>query len=184
MTFFLKQEKNRAFTPVEMVIVVAIILLFTALIIVNYRAEQADAFLQASATKLAQNFARAKDLAMLAKQYGGKIPSGGYGIHVSTAERSYILFADCNGNHTYDDLNNCGQNDALPEKYEEYVLEPGVVFLVINPGNPQDVVFTPPYPTVTFTPPGETVEIALTLDKDRSKRKTIFVNPVGLIKIK
>lgn len=178
------KAKSRGFTPVEMAIVVAIILLFTALIVVSYRSSQADAFLQASAIKLGQNLRKAQDLSTLSQEFGGAIPRGGYGINVRTGQNTYILFADCNNDRAYNDLTVCGQAQTLSEKFEEFELEPGVVFSEISPGDPQNIVFTPPLPTVTFSPAGALVEITLALEDSPNKRRTVFINQVGLIKVK
>jgi type II secretory pathway pseudopilin PulG len=183
-SYFRLHTSGGGFTSVEMMIVIAIILIFTALIVIDYHSNQADALLQASAIQLGQNLRRAQDLSTLSQEFGGAIPRGGYGINVRTDQTTYTLFADCNNDHAYEDLTVCGQGQTLSEKFEEFKLESGVVFSKISPGDPQNIVFTPPLPTVTFSPAGSLVEITLALAADPNKRRTVFINQVGLIKVK
>lgn len=167
---------KKAFTLIELLVVTSIILLLSALIYPSYKSREEVFSLQRSVNKLAQDFRRAQESAMSAKEFQNLVPQGGYGIYLTTLQPDrYIFFADCNNNQLYDPTQTpC---NGFPEKVEEIQLERRVKIQ-----SPADltITFVPPNPLVKISPDSPSVTISLTND---SQLKTITVNKAGLIEI-
>ena len=159
----------RGFTIIELVVVMSIILILSAILIPSFKQREETLSLQRSAYKLTQDLRRAQELSMSVKEFRGSIPKGGYGIYLATSQpESYILFADCDGNHLF---------NGETEKVEEIKLEKGVK---IKSPPSLTISFFPPNPQVYFSPDASTVSISLTND---SQTKTVKVNKAGLINV-
>ncbi len=186
--------KNKAFTLLEITVVITIITLLSTVFIVNYRGGEQNFALKRSAHLVARDLRRAEEMAMSAKEFQGSVPPsvppGGYGVYFSSDSRSYILFADLDNEKDY---------DGLSEKIEEIFLEKGVkikqVAALWMVWKQTSTVFTPPDPAITnqlygvsvdgtpFKTSISTLQVTLCLETDPSKTKTITVNKVGLIDI-
>lgn len=157
---------SKAFTLIELLVVFSIIVLFTALILFNYRSGDNQLAIQRAAHKLAQDLRRTQEFAISVKEFNGSAPIG-YGIYFDFNNNDrYIIFADLDDNKTYSGPN---------EKEEEIVLEGNVI---LDLSSSLTVFFTPPDPTVTFDPDAMTATIRI---KAADLRKTIQVNKAGLI---
>lgn len=183
-------KKSQGFSLVEIIVVTAIILLFTALILPNYKAGQLQYALRLSSQRLALDLRRVQNLAMSTAGFDDrKAPKGGYGIFFDSSKKSYFLFADCNGSKDYTNTGSpCETTGAdESEKIEEIKLETGVRIKSINGVGSGYVIFVPPDPSVIIngvaTTAG-TLDIVLCLEEDCSnKNKIISVNGVGMIDI-
>lgn len=181
----MKFKKNKdGFTLPEMLVVLFIILLLSAVAFANYRGGERQYALQRAAYKLAQDLRRTQQMAMSAKEFQGVIPLGGYGIEFLTANPDYyILFADINGNGKYEHPGN-----PTPDKeVERITLEEGVrineVF-TLSPKTELWIAFIPPDPTVRIRDPGDWKPIGgIRLLGANNQIKTIKVNSTGLIEI-
>jgi prepilin-type N-terminal cleavage/methylation domain-containing protein len=181
-------ERNKAlagFTLAEILVVLFIISLLSALTFANYRQGGKEMALQRAASKLAQDIRRAQEMAIGAIESkstscSGTIPTGGYGIILKTTPSSwkkyYILFADCDGDNDYDE----------PGELEEQVYFEGGVEIdsfspSVNPPGVRKIIFRPPDPEVRIDPGNlATSSIALILG---GQTKVIFINKAGLIEI-
>ena len=98
-------KKDKAFTLVELMIVSSIILLLTAVVLINYRAGNQQLALDRSAHKLAQDIRIAQEMAMSPREECGAtgVFRGSYGIYLHRVQypNSYLLFADCNDDKAY-----------------------------------------------------------------------------------
>jgi Tfp pilus assembly protein FimT len=178
--------KNKSFALIELLVVISIIVILTGIVFAGYRTGQQQLALQRAANQLAQDIRRAQGLALAAENFHGAVPSGGYGIYFSgTGITSYILFADCDNDKTYDTANTCPDcsvapcnSNQFPEQLETIELEKDVSISALS-SSPLQIAFTPPDPTVTITlsAPGQ---ITLSLS---GQTKTITVNKAGLIEI-
>lgn len=185
---------KKGFTLVELLVVMGIILLLSAIILPNYLQRERLLALQRSAAKLAQDLRRAQELAMSAKEFHYSIPEGGYGIYFKISEPGYyILFADCNGDLLYDGETpvcpDCSEAPCLEGVFAEKVgdnleFERGTLIQDLFPIDPLDssltIIFTPPDPTITIKPDTSSASISLS---NNSQTKTIIINKAGLIQI-
>lgn len=141
---------SKAFTLVELLVVVGIIILLSAIVLPNYRVGERQFALQRSVTKLSQDLRRVQEMAMAASEFQGGVPKGGYGAYFNINESDhYILFADLDGDYIYDE----------GELFEDIKIEKGIKISYISPSPAFQITFTPPDPTVTITPPGASAVI-------------------------
>jgi len=186
-------KKSKAFTLLELVVVLAIISLLAAIILVNYRGGEKQSALLRSTHRLAQDLRRAEEMAISSKSFYNAFPKGGYGIYFTEDSNSYILFADCNNNKIYDGGiyvcpdctgGSCIEN-VQQEKIEELSLEEGIKIKELFPlslENSLSITFIPPDPTVTIAGGDETVAVITLCLKDAPTiTRTITVNKAGLI---
>ena len=178
--FLTKHFQYAGFTLIELLIVASIIIVLSIIVLANYEFGGYQFTLQRSTHKLAQDLRRVEEMAMSAREFdcgllGIIVPPGGYGIYfnISAASTSYILFADCDGDDSYDEIGD--------ERIEEMELEEGIkiaspAFLTIN--------FVPPNPVVVVNQidqtPGSSVSITLI---GKTQSTMITVNSIGLIEI-
>lgn len=174
---FFRLKKDKGFTLVELLTVIAIISILSVLVLPNYRAGEKNLALQRSAQKLAQDIRRAQQMAMSAKEYQDKVPAG-YGIYLKQGDNYYLLYADTNptqGNEKY---------DGGDEVVEEIYLEKRVYIKNVQPAS-LSINFKPPDPETKISGSGgsETnlATITLSLETEQTKEKKIKVNKAGLI---
>lgn len=172
-------SKKNGFTLMELLIVMIIIVILTAIVFANYKSGQRQLALQRAANKLGQDIRRIQSMAGLAEEgceVAGFFPADyeyGYGIHFeSIITDQYVLFADCNGNKTYDSSDD---KDVEIIKFEKEVQ---------GSGNETTIIFVPPDPIVFGSAGSELTgseDITIYLKKDSSKQKTITVHGSGLV---
>ena len=135
---------------------------------------------------------------MSSQRFESAFPKGGYGIYFKKDSNTYILFADCDGDHSYDvtgfGLITC--LNATPEdpfwkgeKIKEISLEEGVKISATIPSslsNTLEITFFPPDPTITINsdsdPESDANSASITLISDGQSIK-ININSAGLIDI-
>lgn len=194
---------NKAFTLLEITVVIAIIGLLAVIILVNYRGGEKQFALLRSTHRLAQDLRQAEEMAISSQEIPlefdqeGGFPKGGYGIYFEidpTVPKGYhiILFADCDGEGDYDDLvtaHTCaeatsGPGNSRDETIEELSLEEGIKIQKLQVDSfPVDflpITFIPPDPTVIIAG-GNEAAITLCLKDNENITKTITVNKTGLI---
>ncbi len=174
---------NKGFTLLESIIVVAIVLLLTALILPAFRFGEKNFLLENAVAKLSRDLRRAEDMALSAKEFQGIIPRGGYGIYIDAAANSYILFADCGDPPDYrynPGSNNC---NGFPEIVETVNLSNQLQVSSLSPSSPLHVVFTAPRPKVTFSGVGSEAIITLALKDDLNKNLKVKINKIGLVEV-
>jgi len=144
-------RREHGFTIPELLVVVAIIVLMTGLMLPNFRSGERTLALNRVVHKAGQDVRRAQELALRAQAYtcpndpAEKISAYGVFFDQNTPT-SYILFAECNGNNTY----NTG-TDGIVEIIQ---LESGIEIQSVSPSPQISIVFIPPIPTV-FLKPGD-----------------------------
>jgi prepilin-type N-terminal cleavage/methylation domain-containing protein len=174
---------QKAFTLLEITVVVAIIGLLAVIVLANYRGGEKQSALLRSTHRLAQDLRRVEEMAISAQETppgceqveAGVFPKGGYGIYfeinppqercLSALEgKGYciILFADCDQRGDYDDWGGsltCADatselGNSLKEKIEELTLEEGIKIKKLQVDS-----FPVDFLPITFTPPDPEVTI-------------------------
>lgn len=172
---------KNGFTLIELLVVCSIIILFSALILPNFKAGEQQFSLERSSHKLAQDIRRAEEMAMSLKEFQGGIPSGGYGIYFSQSVRAgeinydIYLYADTNGNEKYN-----GGEEIEPLSLEREVKIKEVRADGVS-SDKTSINFKPPDPTIAISPGGNLTIITLSLKADSTRTKNVIVNKAGLI---
>lgn len=160
---------KNGFTLLELIVVIAIIILFSGIVLANYRVGGRGYALLRSAQKLAQDIRRVEEMAISAKEFQGAYPEGGYGIYFSlTQPDRYFLFVDSDKGEDY---------DGISELVEEIKLESGIKIENLS-SSPLTIIFTAPDPTVKIRPVASSGTITIA---SKENSKTIIVNTAGLI---
>jgi len=186
MNWFLRIKNEKGFTVVEMLVVSVIIFILYAMVIVNYRNYQPGLALERETYKLAAAIRKAQSMAGLNEESCTNADyKAGYGIHLDKNGNKYILFADCNGNNTF--------QQGTDQNLEEISLEKGVEIFnltLIKKNSSQnknkeevDISFKPPDPYVFLGNNVKEVKIVLNLGEGSTKEKTITINKAGMIDI-
>jgi len=180
----ISMKKSRAFTLIESLVAMSMILILMAILVPFYQSFKAQLSLDRSASRLAQDVRRVMEKAMsaqeyiLCKKFGGNYHNSykyGYGIYITTGTTgSYILFADCDGNSNF--------NSGNDETIEQVAFESGIVINGLSRSN-LFVIFQPPDPSVYITSGDLSANIILKVSTDNTKQKTININKVGLVDI-
>jgi len=169
------------FTIIELLIVVGIIVFMTALILPNWRSGERTLALDRTVHKAGQDVRRVQELALRAQPHicpndpAEKI--SGYGVFFNqNISTSYIIFAECNDNNTY--------NEGIDGIVETISLESGIEISLVSPSATTSIVFVPPTPLVfTNGNPGEDVQISFQRTDGVGAVKTLDINSKGVIDI-
>ena len=171
----LAKRLSPGFTLIEMMVVISIIVILILIAVPIHQGSKRELALQGAVHKLAQDLRRAQEMAMSAREFQGRVPRGGYGIHFNLATpTSYILFADAftPTNHQYDS----------GEKVEDIPIGGGVKVDFLSPASPLNITFVPPDPT-TFVNNSTTTASSVILGINNST-SSVKVLPSGLIFVK
>ncbi len=168
----------RGFTLIESLITMAMVAILSLAVIPFYQSAKAQSALDRSASKLTQDVRGIMEKAMSSQDYilcNHPNYNYGYGIYLTTGTTgSYILFADCNGNRSFD--------SGTDRIIEQVSFEPGIIINGLSRSN-SFVIFEPPDPSVFITSGDSSANIIIRSSQYSSKQKTININKVGLIDI-
>ncbi len=204
--FKLSGESDAGFMMTEILIVISIVILFSAIIISNFPQIKLQFAISRVTYKFTQDLRSTQNLSLSSVQYkdsyGQQRPINGYGVYVdinSLGDKKYIIYADCayhvtlspncpvNGNQQYDAL------DYVIDTIDFSLAEPGVVIKQLDNvfGNKASINFSPPNPDTTITSLDPSfnqyesrVDIVFALSSDLTKTRTVSVNTSGLIEVK
>jgi len=186
-----KWLSKKAFTLIEIIVVVFIILTLSVIVVFNYEWGGYQITLSQSANKLAQNFRKAEGMAQSYAEIEGNIPKG-YGLNFDLAENThYIIFGDMDGDGLY--------NPAAGDfEIEDIALEEGVEISACEidtsgmseppgfGGADINIVFEPPDPVVSIKDQsGGTASTAVITLRSAKTDDTVrvHVNILGLIQV-
>ncbi len=166
--------KQKAFTIIELLIVIGLISILTLTLVPFYHSGQNQFALSRSAHKLAQDIRRVQEMSMSAKELDGTTPTG-LGIHFKNSwPDSYVLFANLNRNT---------HRDGADQDLETIELESRIIISDLEPSSNFSILFVPPAPVTWISnSSSDTVAvITLSIEGGSGQTKTITVNNAGLI---
>ncbi len=194
LNFFKKKKKDsekegldkKAFTLIEIIVVVFIILTLSVIVVFNYEWGGYQITLSQSANKLAQDVRKAQGMAQAYSEVSGEVPEGGYGLYFNLSENyHYIIFGDRDGDGMYHPSRDLVIEDvALQEGIEisSYDIAPGGMEGSGFGGAPLNIVFEPPDPIVSITPDAQTANITLRSARTNDTTR-IYINVLGVVQV-
>ncbi len=154
-------KKNKGFTLVEILVVAAIIVVVSAILIINFRKGGEIGQLQRSAQKIAQDIRKVQNMALSSVKFGTSVPVEGYGIRFRTQDLTlYLLFADTQSG---DDCTYSGSGTIISPTLEKDIEIDSLYTYTTAPGTgivSRPVItscFVPPDPTTLISPGGAAV---------------------------
>jgi type II secretory pathway pseudopilin PulG len=185
--FNLKNDINSGFSLIELTISISIIIILSAILFLNYKSGQKTFALERASYRLIQDLREIQSKAGIGFEgcKNGDIFDDNYKYSyglILADYYSYILFADCNGDNSYE--------ESIDKKIEIVNLEKGVKIDIArcSISNPcvNYLVFIPPRPTVLINGNDlEEADIYLKIDEsdnsNSSLTKNIIINKFGLI---
>lgn len=166
----------RAFTLLEMMLILFIIITIAAITVVNLRSGSSAGVLKRSAARVALDVRRAQNLSFTSFVHQGQAVAG-YGVYFSTASpNSYILFADIDGNNTY---------SGAGENVEVVRLENGIYLFSLVPTSPLIINFRSPAPTTyiwqgSATSSSAAIHLRSNIDPSLPSA-SVLINDFGLV---
>ena len=171
------QKNQKAFTIIEMLVVVTIFATISALVMANFHKFDKSSVLDGEADKLYSILRQAQILSLTGQTIAGQRYN--YGVHFlkCSANCSYILFADLDGDNIYD--------SSPEEKYGQgtYSLSKNIYIENLSPitvDDKLDIIFEAPLENTYFnnSQSQETATIILK-HSSSSLQKTISVNRIS-----
>lgn len=102
MRVWVSTKSSHGFTLAELLVSIAIIVIVTGAMLVQWRGGSRTTILRRQAQIIVLDLRRAQNLALAATSFQGSVPNG-YGIFFTMSQPDrYILFADTNSNQLYD----------------------------------------------------------------------------------
>ncbi|MDP2950970.1 MAG: type II secretion system protein [bacterium] len=176
-------SRLQGFTILELLVSMAVMIILFSILFMGRPKQEKILNLRTAAFTLAQDLRFLQEMAMGSGEYicQPQGPTFVFGIRVekSMPQASYLFFADCNKNKTY-------QTADLLIETKQVISSKDVQICEISSGNQAlDLVFSPPDPLVYFQgqPAVGEVYIKLCLKSDASVSKKIKVNSAGRIEI-
>lgn len=185
---------------IEIIVSLAIIVLFSMILLADYPKIKRQFALSRSAYKLAQDIRRAQDLGLsgvrILDKNGLEVLAEGYGIYISADDaknKQYILYAD-RGDRQYDgNLQFCEQqtdseSDCIVEIIDmnEAEREVHIERIIRIDGDETSINFNPPNPDIAIeniSSMENSIGIVLALDSDPLTTRTVYINTSGLIEV-
>jgi len=93
-----KENRQKGFTLLELMVSVAIIAIISTIFLSNYGSGGRKSDLIMTAQMLASNIRVAQNNALSLKHFEGSMPAGGWGVVFNRDASEYVIFADVDGN--------------------------------------------------------------------------------------
>jgi len=178
---------SRAFTIIEVILVVVVIAIITFVALVNFPKAKLQLSLSRVTYKFEQDVKRAQAMALSSTQYqdssGILHPVAGYGVYVDQSNnKQYIIYADKTpGDQQYE------VGDYVVETIDFSATEPGIIIKQLNniSGSTVSINFSPPSPLTTITPvpTQNSVDVVFASQSDTTNTKVVSVNTAGLVQV-
>ena len=174
------------FTIIELIVSIAIIGTMAGIFFANYHDGGIQTDLNGAVQKLASDIRLAQNFSLGTKEFGSITPKGGWGINFNKDSQEYFIFADDNGNYTYNESNNEKYNVIkMPANItiSSLKVSDSIVFTEGNAVNSADIVFLPPDPQ-TYINASTNQNIQITVRENVNNTiGQIEVNFLGLIDV-
>jgi type II secretory pathway pseudopilin PulG len=189
---------EKGITLVEIVVVIFIIALFSAILVSDFPKIMRQFALSRATYKMAQNIRKTEDLGLSGVQIGNNLKPKGYGVYFDTVDsQQYIIYADLDGVPRYTgtgikcDIYNVTEDlgDCIMEIVYISAEDPGIFIQTINGDSGADlsINFAPPNPNISITNSSgadkSTADIVLSSTHDDTIGRTVSVNRSGLVEI-
>ena len=170
-----KFQRQFGLSMIELLVVMFIISLISAVTLANYRGGQRKYILTQSTQRLSSDIRKAQNMALsgydLAESYRG------YGVYIDKDVSYYIIYGDKNNNTTYQPSDDIIETIYLPDNIE--IKSTSSVEGKIH------IFFEPPQP-VTYIDGDKTAGILRTVTlglKNSSESKLVRITTAGLIQV-
>ncbi len=199
LTYYSKAVNNlpaRAFTMIELVVSISIIMMLTIMFVANYHSSNKRTDLIMASQNLVANLHLAQNNSLGLVKYAGVVPAGGWGLHFNKASSTYVLFADLQapGHSGYMVYNSSIEGDIdFGARFIKLPLGIVISNLQTSRANQNfsvsqvNVSFLPPDPqTNIYNPVSGATSTQLTIQlKETSSNvtKTIKINFLGLAEV-
>jgi type II secretory pathway pseudopilin PulG len=173
---------KKAFTLIELIVMMGIVALFTSILFIDYGRNSKSFALDRSVRKMAQDIRRAQEMAMTGLI--GDENTNGYGVFFDKTvgnNTSYIIYQNENANMYYE-----SGTDSVKEAIN---IETGIkicnILLDSSDQNNISLSFEPPDPInyINSYYTGHEAFVVLCIDGDETKTKTVKVNNAGRIEV-
>lgn len=198
--FFYKKNKIiKAFTLIEMVVSLGVIMIVSVIFIANYRNANRRTDLIMTAQSLVADIHAAQNNSLGLVKYGSEVPAGGWGVNFNKTTNTYTIFADLEaplveGNLVFDASDEAERNSGGREinfrgeiEIEELKIFSGTNGSVENITNEANVTFLPPDPkTNIYNQELVATGTALTIklkETNGEGSRTVKINFLGLIEM-
>ena len=195
--FYSKLRFQKGFMLAEVLVVIAISLLFTLVVMVNYKEGQKKVILQRAAHKLAQDIRAVQEMALSGRECpvlgecGGQIPTGyGIALRITGDNSLYSLYADTAEPWEFYSEEDDKTIEVIQLEKDLVIKSISIRYIGDLPIYPNRTClnFKPPDPLITIKPASnqpsrDIAEITLGFKSGSSDTKKITVNTVGLIEI-
>jgi Tfp pilus assembly protein FimT len=164
----MSSAKNKSFTVIELIVVIAIVGLVSGIFLAHYRSGEQVSDLQTYSQKIVGLLKQAQSLALAGQEMGYLRP--GYGVYFSDTQ-TYLLFADLNDNNTYNPGDTVIQSFTLPTR---------LTIDNINASNPPaNFLFKPPLAEFYLNGTKNISDNTITI-KHTSLNRTLTIHVQGL----
>ena len=185
--------QDKGFTLIELTVLMAIFIIISGMLFLNFREGERNLALQRSAHIVTQTISKAIGNSFAGKQHNGTVSPGGFGVVLEQNSQNIIIFADCDADNTFDASGvaiSCGEatiDTPYTEQFSVEVLESDILVSTLNPcsGTPCRLILTfiPPNPDVVFEPGLAVSEAQIGLRDTKGNTINIFVNKLGVTRI-
>jgi len=174
----------------EMIVSIALIVSITALFIADYRTGNRRSDLTMAAQKLVADLHAAQNNSLGLVKYNAAVPAGGWGVHLTEATSSYVIFADLNapgtaGYMSYDPESEGNINYGA--RLDELSPAIAVSSLTMNgaTSSAATVTFLPPDPqTNLYNGAATATSLVIQLEEIKTgQTKDVQVNFLGLVEV-
>lgn len=181
-----KIKKSAGFSLVEMIVVIAIIAILTAVVLPNYKTGGDQLALQRSASKLAQGIRGAQEMTMVMKEDSSlSVPLEYYGVYLLLDSDWYGIYSH-GGSETVQKNISLGKNIKIKNIIDKNGGSCSASSLTsaeikFFPPNPDTLMYLNCSVAPTSLEIDGPIEITLSLISDETSVKKIIVNQAGLI---